>query len=515
MTGRLLHSLTIVALSVAIAFPAMAKLDTLRYPEDARPLSLLPFFAEDMTSVRMVELIFDSLVTEAKTGEMAPGLATSWKLSSGKDSIRFSLRKGVEWHDGKPFTAADVKFTIDAAHDPGTIFNAKRKYEFIKSVAVVDPHTIDIAFTRPLESPVKRFMFKIIPKHAFETTAIQRTHKFARRPVGTGPFILTKGGYSTKGLRLKANPKYFVPVKLPKIEMQAMPDKVMQVAGLKFGGDSGHHVVIFLPPKELPVLDELQGIELVFYPTVSWWYLGFNHKNKALKDVRVREAITLALDRKELVEANLGRGDVISGPFTEASPFYNFEVKPRKTNLEQARALLKAAGYVKRGQYRKKGKQLLEITFVLDKELTSSRELALGIQGQLSKVGVKVNLDYRDHAAYREMVIGKGKFDMTLNVWSFEEIEDVYPLFHSKGVLNYIGFKSKKVDALLDKAKKSKDYREVKSLMKQVHQAVHTELPYVFLWTVEVYSGVSTRLKNVFILPYRYFSSIEEWEFAP
>jgi peptide/nickel transport system substrate-binding protein len=104
-----------------------------RYPEDTRPTSLLPFFAEDMSSVRMVELIFDSLVIINKRGDLEGSLATSWKADPDNQiGIRFVLREGVKWHDGKPFTADDVVFTVQAAQDPKTVFNAKSKFSFIR-----------------------------------------------------------------------------------------------------------------------------------------------------------------------------------------------------------------------------------------------------------------------------------------------------------------------------------------------------------------------------------------------
>lgn len=513
---RVLHTLMITVLGVALGLPAGAQNQTFRYPEDTRPSSLLPFFAEDMSSVRMVELIFDSLIYIDKRGDYASGLATSWEVDPDRGGIRFVLREGVTWHDGQPFTADDVKFTVDAAQNPKTVFNAKGKYRFINTVTVEGKFAVHFTFTRPINEPERRFLFKILPKHMFQDTAISRKDKFARQPVGTGPFMVKKGGFSVRNVNLEANPTYFNPVKIGQVEMQHTPDKAAQVSVLKYsGGSAGVQAVIFLPPKEIPVFENSDSVVLEPYHTVSWWYLAFNHKDKALSDPVVRRAVGLALNREELVGAHLGRGDILSGPFTESSPFYNFEVELREQDIEQANKMLDDAGYAKKGRYRKKGKTKLEFKFVLDKELASNQELFLGIQAQLRKVGIKVTPQYVDHARYRDQVFVRKKFDMTLNVWSFEEVEDVYPLFHSDGVMNFIGFSSEKVDSLLDAAKATRDYKKYKEIMKELHQVVNQELPYFFLWSLDIYSGISKRVKNVFIQPYYYFTSFEEWGLAP
>jgi len=130
----------------------------------------------------------------------------------------------------------------------------------------------------------------------------------------------------------------------------------------------------------------------------------------------VREAFALAIDRQELLEAHLGRGDLLTGPFTESSPFYNFDVEAREPNVDEANQKLDAAGYKKVGGVRKKkdpkdGKEKpLSFKFVLDKEMPRSQQLFLSIQGQLKKVGIEVTPEYVDLARYREDVFNKKKF---------------------------------------------------------------------------------------------------------
>lgn len=503
----------LLAILVALGGLSSASAQGFTYPEDTRPSSLVPFFAEDMSSVRMLELIFDSLVFINKRGDVEGGLATSWKVSADRQSISFVLREGVTWHDGKPFTAEDVVFTIKAAQDPKTIFNAKSKFSFIQDVTAQGKFGVNVSFNRPVNEAERRFRFKILPSHAFKgKTRIKRSHRFSRKPIGTGPFKIKR--YAAREVVLDINDAYWNPAKITSMRMQHTPDKRAQVDLLKFSGkQSGVQAVIFLPPKNVPLFENSDTVVLESYHTVSWWYLAFNHKNKALKNQKVREAMALAIDREELRSAHLGQGDILSGPFIESSPFYNFEVDPREQDLERARQLLDDAGFKarKKGQTRKKGRTKLRFTMVIDKDLASGQELALGLQAQLKKIGVELKTQFVDHAKYREQVFKKRKFDLTMNVWSFEEVEDIYPLFHSKGVINFINFKNPEIDKLLETAKSTNDYKRYKEYQKQLHAKLNQDLPYFFLWSLDVYSGISKQVKNVFIQPYYYFTSFHEW----
>lgn len=510
MFNRLLSAI-VLTLSVVLAWVNPANAQTFRYPEDTRPTSLIPFFAEDMSAVRMVELIFDSLVLINKRGDIEGSLATSWQRSPDNMGIRFTLRDGVTWHDGKPFTAEDVVFTVKAAQDKGTVFNAKSKYRFIRDVRASGPQHVEFTFEQPIAEPERRFLFKIVPKHGFSGTAIGRKDKFARRPIGTGPYMV--GDYKVRSVTLNQNAGHWRSPKISQVLMQHTPDKSAQISLLQYSGqEAGVQAVIFIPPKSIALFENSDQVVLEPYHTVSWWYMAYNHTNKALAEPQVREAIALAINREELLEAHLGRGDLLSGPFTESSPFYNFEVELRETDLDQARQLLDDAGWKDVKGVRTKGKVKLELKFVLDKELASNQALFLGIQAQLKKIGIDVKPEYVDHARYREQVFTKQGFDLTLNVWSFEEVEDVYPLFHSQGVMNFIGYNNPQVDSLLDTAKSTRDYKQYKEHMKNLHQLLSTDLPYFFLWSLDVYSGINKSVRNVFITPYRYFTSFPEWE---
>lgn len=512
-TRRCSPRLCLAGVGLALIFTLMASASsaqTFRYPESSKPSSLMPFFVENMSAVRISEFIFEPLVTKNKRGDIEGVLATSWSVAPDGMSITFKLRQGVVWHDGKPFTANDVVFTVKAAQNPKTKFGSKSMYRFIRSVQATGPHSVRFSFIQPKRKPVALFDFKIIPQHAFRSTHIKRLDKFNRRPIGTGPYRVADN--RLRLIKLARFDRYWRSAHIRAVEMMHTPDSSEQINLLKYSGQgSGVQAVIFIPPRNVPIFENSDTVTLESYHTVSWWYLGFNHRNKAFKDLRVRQAVALALDREELLSAHLGQGDVISGPFTESSPYYNFDVETREQDLDEAKRLLAEAGY-KTSQSRKRRGKKLKLTLVLSRDLPSHQDLGLSIQAQLKQIGITTKLEFVDAALYQERVFNKHRFDLTLNVWSFNEIEDIFPLFRTGQPANYIGYSNADVDAQLDASRRESDYKAHRDIMVGLHEMLNEDLPYVFLWSLDIYSGVSKDISNLFIQPYYYFTFFKDWK---
>jgi len=497
-------------LLVSLVTPAAAK--TYRYPESSKPSSLLPFFVENMSGVRISEFVFESLVTKNKRGDVEGVLAHSWSVSPDGATITFQLKPNVKWHDGKPFTAEDVVFTVEAAQDPKTIFASKSKFRFIRSARVMGPAQVQFTLLRTTKNPAADFTFKIIPKHHFTSTAINRLDRFSKYPVGTGPYKVAKS--DLRVIKLDRNADYWGRASIDSIEMMHTPDSNEQINLLKYSGEgAGVQTVIFIPPKSMSTFENSDSVVLEPYHTVAWWYLAFNHKNPALADLSVRKAVALTLNREELLEAHLGQGDLLSGPFTESSPYYNFDVELREQDVEEAKSLLEGAGYKLKGKERVKGNAKLKFDLVINKDLPNCQPLALSIQADLRKTGIVVEPKFVDAALYNEQVMKQGKFDLTVNIWSFEELEDIFPLFRTGQPQNFIGYSNAAIDEQLDASRKESDHKTYKEIMMRLHLMLNDDLPYVFLWSLDVYSGVSRQLSDIFIQPYNYFTFFKDWSF--
>ena len=149
---------------------------------------------------------------------------------------------------------------------------------------------------------------------------------------------------------------------------------------------------------------------------------------------------------------------------------------------------------------------------MLSRDLPSHQDLGLSIQAQLKQIGIATKLEFVDAALYQERVFNKHRFDLTLNVWSFNEIEDIFPLFRTGQPANYIGYSNADVDAQLDASRRESDYKAHRDIMVGLHEMLNEDLPYVFLWSLDIYSGVSKDISNLFIQPYYYFTFFKDWK---
>lgn len=256
--------MSLPALAVTLTAADASAGEPLKYAEEQMPNSLNPFFAENMMAERLLELVFDNLVGENKYGKKEGRLAKSWTVAKDKMSIVFQLRKGVTWHDGKPFTSEDVVFTINAAKDPKTIFLKKDGYGTFNKVEAQGPHKVKFTFTLPIADPTERFSWKVLPKHKFKGTTIKPTDPFNAKPVGTGPFRVTKA--TGKQVRMKRHKKYWRKVKVDGVFMQQIPDRNNQLELLQLGGLDA---VVIVRPKDVPELERVKSVKLYPYSTVK------------------------------------------------------------------------------------------------------------------------------------------------------------------------------------------------------------------------------------------------------
>ena len=164
-----------------------------------------------------------------------------------------------------------------------------------------------------------------------------------------------------------------------------------------------------------------------------------------------------------------------------------------------------------KGGVRAKGSVKLEFDLVVNKDLPNCQPLALSIQADLKKIGVKINQKFVDNSLYQECVMKKHEFDLTMNIWSFEELEDIFPLFRTGQPQNYINYSNPEVDAKLDASRKERDHKAYKEVMKELHMMLNDDLPYIFLWSLDIYSGISRQVKSIFIQPYHYYTFFKDW----
>ncbi|MDD2369100.1 MAG: ABC transporter substrate-binding protein, partial [Sulfuricurvum sp.] len=376
---------------------------TLHLSASTNPARLNPLIATDSASASISGFIFNALVKYDETGQKIIGdLAESYRFIT-PTIIEFKLRHGVKWQDGEPFTAADVLFTYDLIKSPKTITPYASDFRVIKNVSVLDDYTVRVTYEKPYFKALEVWMMGIVPRHILIHDNDIMSSAFNTHPVGTGPYILKQLEFS-KQIVLEANPEYFEhKPKIDKIVFHVISDPMTRFLMLK----SGQIDVDSLEPMQYErQLDKnfKNSFATLELPSHSYTYLGFNLRLKKFQDPRVRQALSLAIDRQKLIDILfLKHGHVCTGPFLPGSKGFNDSIHAPKQNLTQAKALLKAAGY--------------DSAHPFEFEIATSNSNAIRpyaaeiIQRQLLEIGVKVTLRVMEWQAFLNTVVAPRKFD--------------------------------------------------------------------------------------------------------
>ncbi len=495
-----------LALLAGLCLPLLAG-TTFRYAEDRGPALVDPLFTTSMGEARVHELVFESLYTDDQKLAPVPLLAASATPEDGGRALLITLRDDVQWHDGKPLTADDVVFTVAALKDAGTLSPEAGRVAFIERAEAVSPRQVRLTFRSPEARPEEKLYFKILPAHRFSGTAVQRSDPFHTRPIGTGPYQVSRF-QPDNSILLEATPHSARGPRIPAVVMREVSDKNYQAKLLLY---QSLEALVRVLPRDLAILQNTDGIELYPYQTNSWWYVGFNLERAPYDDPRLRQALSLLVDPAALL-APVGTGELVSGPYVPSSPYYNHEVKPRTLDPGAARALLEDAGHTwVDGRWHTPAGKPLALRLAAPRGLESAQEVVINLQSQLVAQGVQVQVEFLDEAGWKARVWRDHDFDLVLGQWSFDRSEDIREQFHSQGSRNFGGYANADVDRLLDEARDSRDPTAKKATLREVHRRVHEDAPMIFLWTMDSYSAVAGSVRNVSIHPFYYFTWMRDW----
>jgi len=478
----------------------------LRYAEDRSPSIVNPLFTTTMSEARLNELVFDGLFTDDMELQSTPQLVESYELSDDKMTLVLHLRSDIRWHDSEPLTAKDVVFTIKAMQNPQTASTERGRVGWIRTATEVDEHTVQLTFRRPEHQPEDKLHFKILPAHKFSSTTVQRSDPFRTRPIGTGPFMLI-GFNDDNSITLQRNASYYRPVKQDEVVMREVADKNYQAKLIIY---QSIEALVRVLPRDLAALQADRKVELYPYQTNSWWYIGFNNSDAKLRDVRVRQALELMVDVEALLKP-IGTGQILSGPFVPSSPFYNHDVPIPTPDSDRATALLNEAGYFHDGRQWTRNGEPLTLRLAAPETLETAQDVVINLQAQFRRQGVTIEPEFLGMAEWKQKIWRDRDFDLILSQWSFDRSEDIYEQFHSRGARNFVGYSSRHVDSLLDEARSTTDPQQKKAALREAHAVIAEDVPMVFLWTLDSYSAMSVRVKQVVVHPFYFFTWARDW----
>jgi peptide/nickel transport system substrate-binding protein len=466
---------------------------------DAR--MLLPMLASDSASGDIAGLIFNGLTKYDKNLNLIGDLAQSWEIKKNGLEITFHLRKGVKWHDGAEFTADDVVFTYQKVTDPKVPTPYSSIYGPVKSVKALDPYTVRVVYSEPFAPALESWGMGIIPRHVLEGKDISK-EEYSRNPIGTGPYKM-KAWITGQRIVLERFDDYFEGKPgIKEYITRIIPDNATMFLELKFGGID----YMGLTPQEYKLQANTDLFKRNFqkfrFPFFGFTYLGYNLLDERFKDVRVRRALTYAIDKRKIIKGVLlGYGSPCTGPFSPESWAYNPNVKDLEYNPQKSLELFEEAGWeLKDGVLQKDGRPF-RFTILTNQGNTPRQLAAQIIKESLAQVGVIADIKVLEWQAMLHDFIDKKRFEAVIMGWSLSRDPDIYDIWDSsktkEGEFNFISYKNPEVDKLLLEGRRTFDMEKRKKIYWRIHEILAYEQPYTFLYVPDSLIVLHKRFKGV------------------
>ncbi|CAN5619869.1 ABC transporter substrate-binding protein [soil metagenome] len=426
--------------------------------------------------------VYQALTHIPKEGVIEPELAEKWEISPDGKTYTFHLRRDVKWHDGKPFTSADVKFSIEnftmKLHPWGKI-----AYKPVESVEAPDDYTVVYKLRQPSASLMQATDFAvaaILPKHLWEGTEFLK-NPLNQKPVGTGPykFVEYVRGQSIKYVR---NPGFYGSKPyFDELIFRVLPDGATRVSALQ-NGEIDMMYWNALPQSDAARLATIPGITVKTTTNRGAAYLGIvNMKRAPLDDVRVRQAIMMALDRK-FMRSSVDGGTTsleMKGPVPPSSPLYNKALTDYEFNPAKANELLDAAGVVRGADGTRMTIDVLWPSFGL-----GAAKIAEIMSRNLAEVGIKTSLQPLDRPAMNQKAYVSGDFGITVDALAVGPDPDigVERFYNSKNILklpyvNNSSYSNPEVDKLFDEQRVQTDSALRKATYDKIQEQIWKDLP--------------------------------------
>ncbi len=468
---------------------------------DAR--TLVPILASDSASGDICGLVFNGLVKYDKDINLVGDLACDWEVKDDGLVIIFHLRKNVRWQDGKPFTADDVEFTYHKLIDPKVKTPYSGDFEKVETLEILDDHTVKVTYKELFSPGLASWGMSVMPRHLLEKEDLNNT-SFSRNPVGTGPYKF-KLWKTAEKIELVSNHDYFEgrPF-IDRYIYRIIPDQATMFLELRARGLD----YIGLTPLQHKRQTETEFFKKNFrkyrYPSFGYTYLGFNLLNPKFQDMRVRQAINFAIDKKEIIEGVLlGLGRICTGPFPPESWAYNKDVIPVPFSPQKAKELLKQAGWqdTDGDGWLDKEAQPFEFTIITNQGNQQRKMCAEIIQRRLSKIGIKVKIKVIEWSSFISEFIDKRKFDAVILGWALSRDPDSFDIWYSsktgEGEFNFISYKNLELDELLEEGRRIFDQEKRKQIYHKIHKILYDEQPYVFLYVPDALPIVHKRFRGI------------------
>lgn len=455
------------------------------------PTNLDPRIGTDAQSELIDELIFDSLVRKDQNFNLTPGVAERWEIPDPRTYV-FHLRRGIRFHDGRPLTSKDVQWTLDTMRN-GTLATIKgATYKLVSGVETPDDSTVVVHLTEPFAP-----LLWNLSEGAFGIVPYGSGQDFNRTPIGSGPFRFVRSDPDSQVVLERNNEYWGERPRLERIRFAVVPDATTRALELR-KGSADIAAANSLPPDMVRTLERERNVAVQRHPGTTLAYLAFNLRDPILKDVRVRQALAHAVDRRTMLHYLFDdSGRLASSVLPPEHWAYNPDVPHYAYDPAKADALLDAAGYP-----RGKDGVRFHLTMKTSTDETT-RLLAAVLQQQLRKAGIALDIRSFEFATFYADVT-KGAFQLYSLRWigySNQDPDIFEDAFHSASFApkraNRGYYSNPELDRLVEEGRRTVDQEQRKRIYAEVQRILARDLPYIDLWYLDNVLVHSTRVKDV------------------
>lgn len=462
--------------------------DTLVMIIESSPANLDPRVGTDAQSERISALIFDSLVRRDEHYDLQPALAERWETPDPLTWI-FHLRTGVHFHDGRPLTSRDVKWTIDSLLN-GTVVSARAAaYRFVDHIDAPDDATVIFHMKEPFAT-----LLWNLSDGSVGVVPYGSGKELQQKPIGSGPFKFVRAVQDSEVV-LERNDSYWgEQARIPRVRFAVVPDTTTRALELRKGSAD-----LAINAMNADMVEELRhdpALQVEVTPGSIYAYLAFNLRDPILKDVRVRQALAYALDRKTFLRYlwhdMAEPAESVLPPqhwaYSDAGPHYAYDPA-------RARRLLDEAGYPAKNGLR------FHLTMKTSTE-ESTRLLAAVLQQQFREVGVALDIRSFEFGTFYSDVT-RGAFQLYSLRWiGGNEDPDIFEhAFHSASFppkrANRGYYVNPRVDVLIDDGRRTLDREKRKQDYFEIQRILNTDLPYIHLWYFDNVLVHSRRVRDL------------------
>ena len=387
----------------------------------------------------------------------------------------------------------------------------------MKSASAPDDHTFVVHYEEPFAPGLSSWTLSQMPRHLLEGKDV-RASELNRHPVGTGPYKFMRWDPGAR-VMLSYNPTYFRGrPHLSQVTYRVIPDMATMFLELKAGGLDWMGLNALQYSRQTKTSFFKKNFVKYKYLASAYTYLGYNLKDARFADKRVRQALSYAIDKKEIIKGVLlGLGQACTGPYKPGTYWYNPNVKRYPHDPAKAKELLAQAGWTDSdgdGVLDKDGKPF-EFTILTNQGNSYRANTGVIIQRRLSQLGIRVKLRTVEWAAFIKEFINKARFEAVLLGWTTTPDPDQFDIWHSSrakpGQLNFTYYKNPEVDRILTEQRRIFDREKRRALIFKLQEILAEDQPYTFLYVAQALPIVAARIKGIQPAPAGISYNFTDW----